>query len=68
MLYLLQIFDIISHLPKVSFLNLSDNPLWQSDPIGGRDMVQCCNICQLVLNATRVSWETIVQLLTLFSG
>jgi len=61
-----QVFEIISFLPKVGFLNLSDNPLSHSDPFVTEDVTSCSSVCQLVLNSTKISWETVVQLLTLF--
>jgi len=61
-----QVFEIISHLPRISFLNLSDNPLLHSDPFVTEDVTPCRSLCQLVLNSTKISWETVVQLLTLF--
>jgi len=64
--YVLKVFEIISYLPRIRFLNLSDNPLCCSDPVNSEDMTQCRSISHLVLNATKVSWETVVQLLNLF--
>jgi len=61
-----QVFEIISYLPKIYFLNLSDNLLSHSDPVVTEDVMPCSSMSQLVLNSTKISWETVVQLLTLF--
>jgi len=63
---LLQVFEIIVNLPRIVFLNLSDNPLSHSDPIVIENVVSCSSVHQLVLNTTKISWETVVKLLTLF--
>jgi len=62
---LLQVFQIISNLPRISFLNLSDNPLSHSDPIVTDSVTPCSSIRQPVLNATKIPWEAVSQLLTL---
>jgi len=62
------VFEIISNLPEISFLNVSENPLWRSDPVVSESVGPISSICQLVLNATKISWETVVQLLVLLPG
>lgn len=56
-----EIFTILSHMPRVEFVNLSLNPL--CGPIEPPSNFSLTNLRSLVLNNTRLDWECVEALI-----
>lgn len=56
-----EISKIVSNIPNLDFLNLSSNPL-AGVPLDPHCAEAFAGVRRLVLNNTRVSWETVLQL------
>lgn len=56
-----EVFTILAHMPRVEFVNLSLNPLLGPvEPPLGCDMT---NLRNLVLNNTRLDWDSVEKLI-----
>ncbi|KAJ0063817.1 hypothetical protein NL108_008529, partial [Boleophthalmus pectinirostris] len=56
-----EISKIVSNIPNLDFLNLSSNPL-AGVPLDPQCVEAFAGVRRLVLNNTRVSWDTVLQL------
>lgn len=54
-----QISKIVSKIPNLDFLNLSSNPL-EGTPLNPQCAEAFSSVRRLVLNNTRVSWDTVL--------
>ncbi|XP_041470917.1 tubulin-specific chaperone cofactor E-like protein [Lytechinus variegatus] len=64
-----EVVNITSKLPSLEFINLSSNPLHLAPPLetplaNTRSLVNMDNVQRLVLNNTKLCWESIHSLLT----
>lgn len=58
-----EVFSILSHMPRVEFVNLSVNRLY--GPIAPPAEISMSNLKSLVLNNTHLEWESVDTLLNL---
>lgn len=56
-----EVFSILSHMPRVEFVNLSLNRL--SGPVAPPMDFELMNLRSLVLNNTRLDWESVEMLI-----
>jgi hypothetical protein len=61
---LYQVFDILKHMPRVKFVNLSFNIL-KEEPLSLGDRNPFPYLKNLVLNATHIDWKSVRYLLRL---
>lgn len=58
-----EVFNILSHMPRIEFVNLSLNRL--QDPIMSPPKMRIENLRSLVLNNTKLNWYSVEELLKL---
>ncbi|XP_078590193.1 tubulin-specific chaperone cofactor E-like protein [Branchiostoma floridae x Branchiostoma japonicum] len=57
-----EVFKIMQQIPRLTFLNLCNNPLCGDIP-AGLDVPSCPQLRHLVLNSTQVPWKTVYNIL-----